>query len=111
MASRSGLAGFLAVAATGLALFAAPARADAIDGHWCADDGRTFFIRGPAIVTPGGNETEGNYSRHRFSYVVPEGEAMAGEQVGMILLSEDAVNVLEGGKTKIWLRCMPEAIS
>jgi len=29
----------------------------------------------------------------------------------MILLSEDAVNVLEGGKTKIWLRCMPEAIS
>ncbi len=108
MATRSGFAGFLAVAAAGLALLSAPARADAIDGDWCAADGRTFSIRGPAITTPGGIETQGNYSRHHFSYVVPDGEANAGETVAMILLNENTVNVQEGSsQAEIWLRCKP----
>jgi hypothetical protein len=108
MATRSGLAGLLAVAAVGLTLLAAPARADVIDGDWCAADGRTFSIRGPAITTPGGNETQGNYSRHHFSYVVPDGEANAGETVAMLLLNENTVNVQEGtAQAEIWLRCKP----
>ena len=31
------------------------ARADAIDGNWCADDGRVMTIEGPRILTPGGH--------------------------------------------------------
>ncbi len=108
MAKRSGLAGLAAVAAAGLLLFTAPARADVIDGDWCAADGRTFSIRGPSITTPAGNATEGNYSRHHFSYVVPDGEESAGETIAMILLNENTVNVQEGDKAaEIWLRCKP----
>jgi hypothetical protein len=107
MVTRSGYAGFLAVAAAGLTLLTAPAKADVIDGDWCAADGRTFSIRGPAITTPGGIETQGNYSRHHFSYVVPDGEASAGETIAMILLNENTVNVEEGGKAEIWVRCKP----
>ena len=70
-------------------------------------DGRTFSIRGPAITTPGGNQTEGDYSRHHFSYVVPDGEQSAGDTVAMILLNENTVNVEEGGKAEIWVRCKP----
>ncbi len=107
MATRTGFAGFAAVAMAALALTVGPARADAIDGDWCAPDGRTMSIRGPAITTPGGNETAGNYARHSFSYVVPDGEASAGETVAMILLNENAVNVQESGEAKIWVRCKP----
>ncbi len=106
--ARSGFAGFLALAAVGFALLSAPAQADAIDGDWCAPDGRTFSIRGPAITTPAGNETQGNYSRHAFSYVVPAGEASAGEQIAMILLNENNVKVKEGAaEALIWVRCKP----
>ena len=45
--------------------------ADAIDGHWCHDDGRRFEIVGPIIVTPARAQTQGRYDRHYFSYVVP----------------------------------------
>jgi hypothetical protein len=107
MTRRAAFPALAAVAVAGLVLIAAPARADVIDGDWCAADGRTFSIRGPAITTPGGNETEGNYSRHHFSYVVPDGEDSAGETVAMILLNENTVNVEEGGKAEIWVRCKP----
>jgi len=49
----------LVVSALALAaglLTAVPARADAIDGNWCAGDGRSMTISGPAIVTPGGKK-------------------------------------------------------
>jgi hypothetical protein len=71
MAGRSVLIALAAIAAAGLA---GTARADAIDGDWCANDGRHFSIRGPAITTSGGTATEGHYARHSFSYVVPDGE-------------------------------------
>jgi hypothetical protein len=45
-------------------------------------------IRGPEVVTPGGNQTRGDCTRHSFSYVVPAGEAGAGENISIILLSE-----------------------
>jgi hypothetical protein len=58
-----------------------PAFADAIDGDWCQLDGRHMTIHGPAIVTPGGQQTSGNYTRHFFSYVVPSGETGEGAVV------------------------------
>jgi hypothetical protein len=67
----------IVIAAASFIPFAAPARADAIDGDWCAKDGRHFFIQGPAITTPGGKAIQGNYRRHSFSYVVPPGETNA----------------------------------
>ena len=91
----------------GLAAITDLAGADAIDGDWCFEDGRHFTIRGPAITTPGGIATEGNYRRHSFDYVVPEGEAAAGEPVAMLLLNENTVQLEESGKTEIWLRCKP----
>ncbi len=84
-----------------------PARADAIDGDWCAADGRHFSIRGPAITTPGGNAIQGNYRRHSFSYVVPPSEAGAGQAIAMLLLNEEHVAVQTGNTTEVWLRCKP----
>ena len=39
-------------------------------------------IRGPEIVTPGGNLTRGDYTRHSFAYVIPAGEAGARRLAG-----------------------------
>jgi hypothetical protein len=35
------------------------------------------------IVTPGGKQMRGEYTRHSFSYVVPAGEPGAGETVSI----------------------------
>jgi len=59
MKRPSELTPLVAVIAMFVAL-CAPARADAIDGEWCAGDGRHFSIRGPAITTPGGNAIQGD---------------------------------------------------
>jgi hypothetical protein len=107
MIGRYGV-GALAAAAAVFASLATPARADAIDGDWCSSDGlRHFSIDGAKIKTPGGIQTEGDYSRHAFSYVVPEGEAAAGQPVAMVLLSEEAVRVQTGeaGEPETWMRC------
>jgi hypothetical protein len=98
--------GFVLGLAT-LALTPGVARADAIDGNWCAQDGRVMTINGPAIVTPGGSQITGSYSRHAFSYVVPAGESDAGVTILMILLNEDTVRLDPGnGATEeIWHRC------
>ena len=73
--------------------------ADVIDGDWCRADGKRMKIRGPEIVTPGGNQTRGDYTRHSFSYVVPAGEAGAGENVSIILLSEYLAHARQGSDT------------
>jgi hypothetical protein len=97
------------ILALGLALLAAPAFADAIDGNWCHDDGRRFSIRGPEIVTPGGRQMEGNYSRHAFSYTAPA--PGAGQTIFMTLLNENAVQVRRGEAPgtpqETWVRCGP----
>jgi hypothetical protein len=51
--------------------FSGTALADAIDGDWCHSDGKRMSISGPAIVTPGGRQMNGDYARHSFSYVIP----------------------------------------
>jgi hypothetical protein len=84
--------------------------ADAIDGDWCRADGKRMKIHGPEIVTPGGNKTRGDYSRHRFSYVIPAGEADAGENVTIILLSEYLAHARQGSDAapiQVWNRCPP----
>jgi hypothetical protein len=93
-----------------LAALATPARADAIDRDWCRTDGKRMSIRGPDIVTPGGKPTRGDYTRHFFSYVVPEGEPGAGSMVSITLLSEYLAHAREGGADAAiqeWRRCRP----
>jgi len=86
-----------------------PALADAIDGDWCRADGKRMTIRGPAIVTPGGQQTNGDYTRHAFSYVVPAGEAGAGSTVAIQLLSEYLAHARQGADATVqeWRRCQP----
>ncbi len=100
-------ASVLALAAAGLMLPAAGILADQIDGHWCFTDCRTLSIDGAKIVTPGGNRIEGNYTRHAFSYTVPEGEAGAGTVTAMNQLNDLTIHVRPEGATepRLWRRC------
>jgi len=86
-----------------------PAIADAIDGDWCRTDGKRMSIRGPAIVTPGGQQTNGDYTRHSFSYVIPAGEAGAGATVSIQLLGEYLAHARQGAEAPVqeWRRCQP----
>jgi hypothetical protein len=91
------------------------AAADAIDGDWCLDGAGRFSIRGPAIVTPGGNRTQGDYRRHSFSYVVPDGESNQGLTIYMLLMNENTVYLRAGATpadesrgVQVWHRCTPE---
>lgn len=95
--------------ACGLCLAAFPALADAIDGNWCRESGQRVSISGSSIVTPGGARTQGDYSRHAFSYVVPAGEPGAGTTVEMRLLGEyDMQSRTAGTTTPLdWKRCGP----
>lgn len=83
------------------------ARADQIDGHWCFTDGRNLSIDGAKIVTPGGNRIEGNYARHAFTYVVPDGEAGAGTVTAMNQLNDLMMHLRPDGVTEpqLWRRC------
>jgi hypothetical protein len=98
-----------AVAAFVLAL-SAPAFADAIDGDWCGGAGHHLSIKGPEITLPSGATIHGIYRRHAFVYVVPAGDAEAGAQIYLQLLSEEQMNlyhVKEGkpGEPETWKRC------
>jgi hypothetical protein len=87
-----------------------PALADAIDGDWCRGDGKRMSIHGPQIVTPGGHQTQGDYSRHFFSYVIPAGEAGAGATVAITLRGEYLAHARQGGAdapVQEWRRCQP----
>lgn len=94
-----------------LSLPPGPARADAIDGHWCHADGRKFSIDGARIVTPAGTQTTGEYDRHAFTYNVPAGDPGAGSTVSMDLIDENTVHLWIGVRTsgsgpmQIWRRC------
>ncbi len=100
----------VAIWITALLIGGSPARADAIDGDWCRVDGKRMSIRGPEIVTPGGQRIRGDYDRHHFSYVVPTGEPGAGESVAITLLSEYLAHARQGGAdapVQEWRRCSP----
>jgi hypothetical protein len=89
-------------------LLTLPARADAIDGDWCRADGKRMAIHGPDITTPGGKQIRGDYTRHSFSYVIPAGEAGAGETVQIILRNEFLAHARQGtgdAPVQEWKRC------
>lgn len=96
-----------------ITLFAmtSPARADAIDGNWCAKDGRHFTIRGATIITPKGTVMDGNYERHAFDYVIPASEPNAGQTAEMILINDDDLSLTTGPEAgersaaELWHRC------
>ncbi len=81
----------------GLALVSTPALADKIDGDWCHVDGRHFTINYHDLTTPGGHHVLGDYGRHSFSYVVPEGEPDSGATVEMMLVNEQTVQLKVSG--------------
>jgi hypothetical protein len=93
----------LVVASVGTAL------ADVIDGNWCSTDGRHFSIRGSTIVTERGTTTQGDYSRHRFTYTVPASEPSPGTEIFMVLINELTVHLRRGtdasAPTETWRRC------
>lgn len=101
-----------AIAAVAVAPFGS-AFADAIDGDWCATDGRHLTIDGPRITTPTGKRLEGSYSRHNFEYVVPAPEPAAGLTVFMVLQNETTVQLRVAADraaaaqaaAQIWRRC------
>lgn len=96
-ASMLGIVAFLQVGS---------ARGDAIDCHWCHEDGRRLSIQGPSIATPGGRQLEGEYSRHAFSYAAPAGEAQAGQTIALQLRSETLVEMRPGAAPmETWRRC------
>ncbi len=94
--------------AAGVLLQTGVGRADAIDGDWCSTDGMRMSIQGEKITTPGGKQILGNYSRHAFDYVVPEGESGSGEVVNIILRGEYLALSRQGpadGRLREWHRC------
>ena len=103
------------LAAALILLPAGAARADRIDGNWCLGDGHRMQIEGPRIVTRGGKQTQGDYSRHAFSYRVPEAEPGAGAVVSMVLVDEDTMRLTPAsapgapaqGPAQVWRRCPP----
>jgi hypothetical protein len=101
---------YLSVGLMSFLVTATAARADAIDGNWCRSDGKRMSIRGSEIVTPGGSKIMGDYSRHFFSYVVPPGEAGAGNKVAITLLNEHLAHAREGNDPAIqeWRRCQAD---
>jgi hypothetical protein len=99
-----------AIACCALIGLSTAAVADAIDGDWCHTNGKRMSIRGPDIVTPDGKQIQGDYSRHFFSYVVPQGESGAGQTVAITLLSEYLAHARQGGAdapVQEWRRCQP----
>jgi len=85
----------------------ATARADAIDGDWCAPDGPAqIHISGSNINTPSGTLTTGNNSRHAFSYIVPQWDPGSGDKVDMQLINEEEVRLtVNDGEPEIWRKC------
>lgn len=84
------------------------ARADAIDGDWCSADGQRMSIRGENIVVPSGKQLAGNYSRHAFDYVIPPGDAGAGDTVNIVLRGEYLAFSRQGAngdRPTEWRRC------
>ena len=102
----------LASAAVATGLGTDMALADALDGEWCRE-AKSLIIQGPNILTPGGTQMMGNYTRHQFSYVVPDSEPRAGATVEMLQLSEEEMDLrvvpAEQGATpgawERWRRC------
>jgi len=97
---------FLAIAVSAV-VFSTGTWADQIDGNWCRGM-RHLSIDGPNIVTPGGTRMTGEYDRHGFRYVVPSGEAGAGDTVVMWQVHDGLMQMTVSSKPDLvedWNRC------
>ena len=95
---------FLAVLSIGVA------RADAIDGDWCNQDGSQIFIDGNSIRLTDGTVVTGTYTRHKFSYVAPPGDSEAGKEILFVQRSEEEMRRVRDPQAMpehadIWQRC------
>lgn len=93
-----------------LALSAGFARADAIDGDWCNQDGSQIFIDGNSIRLTDGTIVTGTYMRHKFSYVAPPGDFEAGKEILFVQRSEEEMRRVRDPQAMpehadIWQRC------
>ncbi|MGP6085935.1 hypothetical protein [Antarctobacter jejuensis] len=87
-------------------LIPAAGLADEISGEWCSPEGESLTIKGSRVVAPSGIETDGQYSRHRYEFVMPEGGADAGAVIVIQQLSDEEVEVsIDGSAPVSWSRC------
>ena len=87
-----------------------PAKADAIDGDWCNQDGSNIFIEGSSIRLSDGTVVTGNNTRHAFSYVAPPGDFEAGKEIYFKQRSEEEMRRVRDPQAMpehadIWQRC------
>ena len=85
-----------------------PAHADAIDGNWCHPAGDNLESRGSDIITPGGAQISGDYTRHTFRYVAPTGERTEGKTINMASIDDDTMHLIveqPGATIEVWRRC------
>ncbi|PWS34648.1 hypothetical protein DFH01_24270 [Falsiroseomonas bella] len=92
-----------------LLVAAGHASADAIDGDWCTESGLRMTIRGPSLVSPGGAQVNGDYTRHGFSYAAPAGEPGGGGEVRLQLRGDNLMlaEASAGSIERTWRRCGP----
>lgn len=87
-----------------------PARADSIDGEWCAPEGgKSLHIEGATIRTPGGKQVQGDYRRYSFTYLAPAGDWEAGQTIDLQFIRRTGVRVMirgTGGES-LWKPCPP----
>ncbi|MEM7222482.1 MAG: hypothetical protein AAF495_05855 [Pseudomonadota bacterium] len=88
------------------------AAAHALDGAWCAGDGRRIVIAGNQVITPGGGHAHGAYSQRAFHFALPQGERPAGATIWMEPKGPDAARVSVVGPHEqgppphsLWRRC------
>jgi len=69
-------------------------------------------IEGSRVITPGGETVTGRYSRHSFDYVVPDGDAKAGDFISADQIDDENIRVSvtpkseqTSGPPEIWRRC------
>ena len=88
------------------------ALADRIDGDWCSPANATMTIEGSRVIVPSGKVITGQYDRHHFDYVVPQGDDGAGAHVHADLIDEEDIIVTvtppaatTPGAPEVWKRC------
>ncbi|MEH6752882.1 MAG: hypothetical protein V7788_01790 [Alphaproteobacteria bacterium] len=91
-----------------LVSFSTTAQADAIDGNWCHSEFGNFEIRGSNILTPGGLQMTGEYSRHTFRYIAPPGERAATKAINMAIVDDETLHLIveePDSSVEVWRRC------
>ncbi len=95
-----------------LSIVAGPAAAKGLDGTWCSPNGQHITVDGLDVITPGGQQTTGAYSKENFHFKLPENEWNAGSVIWMELKSESTVRVSTVSKIQngppphgLWKKC------